>query len=297
MPHSQALNGEPPEWFNWALAQPCESGFVTVQGANIEWAAWGERGQPGILLMTGNGAHVGWWRAIAPFLAKDHRVAALSWSGMGQSDWREAYAPDLFQAEAVAVAEEAGLFEGDIRPAFVGHSFGGFITVTAAANIGQHLRGAIFVDARLRTRRSWGAAADVVPPYRIYATREEAIARFRLQPAQPQANRYLIDMLADEALCQTAGGWTWRADPDIRAKTELGEDLTGLIGMAQCPLAFVRGELSATVTDQIWEELKAVASPGTPFIEIPAAHHHVMADQPIALIATLRALLAAHFTE
>lgn len=279
------------------MAQPSNNGFVPVQGAEIEWAAWGERGRAGVLLLTGNGAHIGWWRVIAPFLAKDYRVAALSWSGMGQSDWRDAYTPDLFLAEALAVAEAAGLFEADCKPTVVGHSFGGFITVTAAARIGDRLRGAIFVDARLRTRRSWGAGADLVPPYRIYATREEAIARFQLQPAQPQTNRYLLDKLADEALCQTAGGWTWRADPDIRAKTELGKDLTGLIGEAGCPLAFVRGERSATVTDQIWDELKAVAGPGTPFVEIPAAHHHVMADQPIALIATLRALLASHLTE
>ncbi len=29
-----------------------------------------------------------------------------------------------------------------------------------------------------------------------------------------------------------------------------------------------------------------------PFVEIPQAHHHVMLDQPLALIAALRALLA-----
>jgi pimeloyl-ACP methyl ester carboxylesterase len=31
---------------------------------------------------------------------------------------------------------------------------------------------------------------------------------------------------------------------------------------------------------------------GTPLIPIPEAYHHVMADQPLALVAALRALLA-----
>jgi pimeloyl-ACP methyl ester carboxylesterase len=55
---------------------------------------------------------------------------------------------------------------------------------------------------------------------------------------------------------------------------------------------FIRGALSTTVSEEIWAEHRALAPAGTPFVVIPDAHHHVMIDQPIALIATLRALLA-----
>jgi hypothetical protein len=34
-----------------------------------------------------------------------------------------------------------------------------------------------------------------------------------------------------------------------------------------------------------------LAGPGAPRIEIPAARHHVMVDQPLALVSALRALL------
>jgi hypothetical protein len=33
------------------------------------------------LLLHGNGAHADWWSFIAPYLANNFRVAAMSWSG------------------------------------------------------------------------------------------------------------------------------------------------------------------------------------------------------------------------
>ena len=79
-----------PAWFDAAIAQAPERTMITVEGANIELLTWGEVGKPGLLLLHGNGAHADWWSFIAPFFAKDWRVAAISWSGMGGSDWRPA---------------------------------------------------------------------------------------------------------------------------------------------------------------------------------------------------------------
>lgn len=281
-----------PAWFLQALARPHEQGRIDVEGAGVEWLAWGERGRPGVLLTTGNGAHMGWWRWIAPYLAQDFRVAALSWSGMGGSDWRDAYAPELFVREAMAVARETGLFDGAVAPVMIGHSFGGILTALAAATVGDRLRGAMLIDARLRTRSVWGANAEPVPPRRTYVAREEMIARFRLQPRQPQRNRYILDLIAGEALEAADGGWRWCADPEIRHKTDLGSNLTGLIPRALCPLMFIRGELSTTLSEDIWAEHKTLAAPKTPFVVIPDAHHHIMIDQPIALVSAIRALLA-----
>jgi pimeloyl-ACP methyl ester carboxylesterase len=274
------------------MAQTAESGLLVVEGARIEWAAWGQRGNAGVLLVTGNGAHLGWWRPIAPFLATQYRVATLSWSGMGRSDWREAYSPGLFADEALSVAQTAGLFDGARKPVIVGHSFGGIVTMLGAIAQGDRLSGALLLDARLHTRAVWGADAEPAKPRRIYPSREEAIARFHLQPLQPERNRFILEALAEEALEAVEGGWRWRADPDIRRKTNLGDTLDNLIGRASCPLVFVRGDLTTTATDEVWAEHKQAAPPGTPFVEIPDAYHHVMIDQPIALAATLRALLA-----
>ena len=40
---------------------------VTVAGANIEYATWGEVGKPGIVLIHGSKVHLEWWRFTAPF--------------------------------------------------------------------------------------------------------------------------------------------------------------------------------------------------------------------------------------
>ena len=48
-----------------------------------------------LVFLHGNGAHADWWSFIAPFFAKDWRVAAISWAGMGGSGWREAYSAEV----------------------------------------------------------------------------------------------------------------------------------------------------------------------------------------------------------
>ena len=84
-----------PEWFNRVLAQSPQRLWPIVADVRIETLVWGREGAPGLLLLHGNGAHADWWSFIAPFLAQDFRVVAMSWSGMGGSDWRSAYSVDV----------------------------------------------------------------------------------------------------------------------------------------------------------------------------------------------------------
>src|SRR5579859_7133931 len=112
-----------PAWFEAALAKAPERSLVTVDGARIELLTWGKRGKPGLIFVHGNSAHADWWSFIAPFFADDFRVAALSLSGMGASDWRELYSFDLFAEEIFACAKAAGLYEAEAKPVYIGHSF------------------------------------------------------------------------------------------------------------------------------------------------------------------------------
>ena len=78
-----------PAWFGQATAEEPERTFIEVEGAKVELLAWGNRGKPGLMFLHGGAAHADWWSFIAPFFAKDYRVVASTFTGMGRSGWRE----------------------------------------------------------------------------------------------------------------------------------------------------------------------------------------------------------------
>ncbi|TNC10887.1 alpha/beta hydrolase [Methylobacterium terricola] len=282
-----------PDWFRDAVADRPRIGRVAVTGAGIETFVWGKSGRPGLMLLHGNGAHAGWWRFIAPFFAESHRVAALSWSGMGGSDWRETYDLDTFADEIGAAAESAGLFEAG-APVMVGHSFGCFPMLTEAGRAAGRWRGAVIVDPpifsperRAGRRREDGRFA----PHRIYPTLEEALGRFRFAPMQPCETLYIADLIARESLREVAGGWSWRFDPSLWARLAL-PDRAAMVREARCPLALVTGARSDLMRPADAAYVQGLLPPGSPRIDLPEAYHHVMVDQPLAFVAALRAPLA-----
>ncbi len=294
-----------PEWFERALAQAPERTRHEVQGAQIEALSWGQVGRPGLLLLHGNGAHADWYGFIAPLLADEYRVVALSWSGMGGSDWRTAYSLDLYVAEAFAVAEATGLFEGGTKPVFAGHSFGSFPTLACAARAGQRLRGIVAIDMPLHTpeelqaraarQRDDGARRERFAgarPVRVYPSEAEALARFRFAPPQGCANLFIADHIARTSLRRVRGaageaGWTWRFDPWLWRGYRMSNPARDLAA-ARCPVALVRGARSRLVQDAAFAYAQSLAPRGTAAISIADAEHHVMVDQPLELAAALR---------
>ncbi len=293
------LHGErppAPAWFDRALAHKPERSVIRAADADIELLAWGERGRPGLLLIHGGMAHADWWSFIAPFFAGDMRVAALSLSGMGGSSWRDRYALDLYQAEALAAAEAAGLFEAG-PPVVVGHSFGGGVTTYMARNAGERLRAAVVVDAGVRPpdKRWRGPPPGDNRPNRTSPTFEAALARFRLSPAQPCSELFILDHIGRASLRPVEGGWRWRFDPNIWDRMDRGqrEEQEQELAGARCPVAFVWGDRSRIMTADTVDYTRRHAPPGTPMFAIPEAEHHVLLDQPLALVSALRGLFSA----
>ena len=276
-----------PLWFQEAIAAPHVRERLMVEGAEVEWLAWGEPGQPGLLLLHGNGANADWWRFIAPYLAGTHRVVAISWSGMGESDHRPSYSADQYVREALAVAAVSGLGE---RFAVAGHSFGGMPTVLLAAHHPERIVQAIIIDTPLGDGRGPPRRPES-RPHRVYPTLAEALARFRWAPVQPSPNLFITDFIARTSLKQVDGGWTWKFDPWLWTRFEpMG--LEGVLGTISVPLAYVWGEQSVLAEDGLVQRVRTLLPAGSRFVGLPHTYHHVMADQPLALVATLRSLLA-----
>jgi pimeloyl-ACP methyl ester carboxylesterase len=308
------FNGEEPPapaWFQWAIAQEPERDFVESMGIKLEALSWGERGKPGLLLVHGNSAHAEWWSPLAPYLAKDFRVTSMSLAGMGNSDWRTTYRFQDFAADAEAVSRATGLYEGGRKPIYIGHSFGGGQVFYTAVRHPEQMHAAVLVDTGFggpppevlaeRQKRAELLANNPSPdrPTRVYPTLAAALARFRLMPPQPAENHYVLDFIARRSLKRVpmpdgGEGWSWKFDPNMWEKLDRSDGVMAIGGMPELkvPMIHLYGDKSRII------DRRKAGEPGfldghVPEIEIPDSHHHVMIDQPLALVAALRTLLAS----
>jgi pimeloyl-ACP methyl ester carboxylesterase len=301
------LAGDPPPapaWFLEATRTAPQSRFVTVAGVAIHYLEWGRRDCPGILLTHGNAAHAYWWSFIAPFLARDYHVGAMDLSGMGDSGWREpqgeagGYSMELFAQEQLAVCEDAGMFALDEPPVIVAHSFGGFVTMLTGGRHGDRLKGVVILDSPVNPPVRGGPASGSrkVHRHNIYPSLAAALARFRLMPPQPVENLFLMDWVARHSLKEVPGpdggpGFVWKFDPAIWQHFSIG-DTEALLKATRCRIAVFRGEHSVLMPPEVGVYIFNLLGRAAPVVEIPEARHHIMLDQPLALVAALRALLA-----
>ena len=275
----------PPEWFTQALSAPVAERVTVLDGVPVAYRMWGSSPNGrGIVLVHGGAAHSRWWDHIGPLLTVDRRVIAIDLSGHGDSGRRESYSFDGWAREILAVAADAGLD----APTVIGHSMGGVVTLRLAALFGSRIEGAVVIDSPVRNPAPEQHAAQdrrVFRELRVYPSREAAIARFRPVPDQPVLG-YIADHVAATSVRQVDGGWTWKWDPRVFVLEPPRAPLTRLA----CRVALFRAEhgiMSAEMSEIMYDRLGRVA----PLIEIPAAGHHIMLDQPIALAAALRTLL------
>ncbi len=297
----QALHGSRPPapvWFENAIADEPERTFVEVEGARVETLAWGERGKLGLVFLHGGAAHADWWSFVAPFFARERRVVAPSFTGMGRSDWREKYVFEQFVREAREAGRAAGAYEAG-PPIVVGHSFGGRVAMGLAGHFGEELQGAVMVDPPFFAKENLRPRSPPRPTRerRIQHSLAAVVARFRLAPPQTCDNLFILDFIARRSVSEIVDaegkrGWALSFDPHFWEKfTRI--DPTALITAARSPLALIRGEKSQLFHPEDAAHLLSLIPAGSPYVEIPEAEHHVMIDQPIAFVSALRALLEA----
>ncbi len=285
-----------PEWFEFAINAPSESGRVTVDGADIVYETWGEVGSPGIVLIHGSNAHLEWWRFTAPFLADRFRVTALDLSGNGDSDWRDRYSGRLFADEVWAVAEAAELGP---RPFVVGHSFGGFVALETGHYYGNHLGGILFMDfttAPPNDYVEWGMRAEregveTGRQLRVYPEKAQALGRFRLIPEQPGVHPALLSHMAEYGLKRVDGGWTWKFDPALFDHLEMGVEQRDKFAAMPCRSALMLGEKSEDEGAFYADHMLDITGGWLPSVTVPGTYHHLMFDAPVAVSTTIKALL------
>ena len=140
-----------PAWFDAALAQAPERTHLEVEGAEIEVLIWGERGQPGLLLLHGFTAHADWWSFIAPLLRQGRESSPFrcpAWAARaGATPTRSSSTPVKRSPWRMRPACSTR----PSPPILIGHSFGSFATRIVAHTLGTRLGG--IVAGRRRTGR------------------------------------------------------------------------------------------------------------------------------------------------
>jgi pimeloyl-ACP methyl ester carboxylesterase len=289
------LRSPAPDWFRWAVGCEKQSRWVTVDGCPIHYLYWPAASEAavrrGLLFVHGGGAHAEWWSFIAPYFMRQFNVAALDFSGMGDSGRRSEYPPETRAREMRAVIADAGLGE---KPFVVGHSYGGFMLMKFAAKFGSELGGAVIVDSPIRSPEEEAAHPTEPPRWgnkHIYPSFDAAMARFRLMPPQPCDNEFIVEYIGRHSIMPSDGGWTWKFDGRSIGARRFGDPFREYLLAVSCRSALIFGERSSIISRETASYMSMLMGPRAPIVEVPEAHHHVMLDQPLAFVATLRMLL------
>lgn len=281
------MSSDVPAWFADALVQSHDSREVVVDGARVAYRAWGKPGLPVAVLVHGGAAHAGWWDHVGPHLTAGHRIVAIDLTGHGDSDRRDVYSLESWADEVVAVAAA----ESGLPPVLLGHSMGGFVVLTAAQRHGDRVRGVAAIDSPVREMspeaREWVESGRRMPGTKTYADRATILDRFRTLPADDASLSYVRQHLAEGSIREVAGGWTWKFDPNIFLRSRMEPEE---LAEATCDVALIRGERGMATTD-ITDVVAQRLGRDVPVTVIRDAGHHIMLDQPIALIAVLQTLL------
>ena len=287
-------SNETPKWFLDALAQKPEIRTVKIKGSKISYNCWGEKNKPGLIFVHGGMAHADWWNFITPYFLKTHRVIAMNLGGMGDSEWRKEYSTETWGLEIEGVCKKEKLK----KPIIIGHSLGGMCGVYAASIMKKNLYGLVIVDTAILPPSDKPPKFDFkIRANKIYKSLKEIKSRFRLVPGQIDALEYIMDYIAEKSIKKNKGGWTWKFDPNymkifnsesfLERQAVYRNKLKGL----KCRVAILRGEKSVIFPGSSAKYMHELMDKKSPIINVPEAHHHIMVDQPMALISALRSLI------
>lgn len=247
---------------------------LVVGGATIRWDIVGDG--PDLVLVHGNGVNHSWWGPVVDALDGRYRLTFLDLSGHGDSDHRGQYEPSFWIDEVRAVMDAAGV----IDPIVIGHSMGGRVVVSLAAQDPNGIAGIMLFDTSIRPPNRYRDFRLVKrEPAPVYDTKKAAMARFRLKPEQPHPGPDIMLPLAERALKQTSDGWTWKYDP--RALAQFADaDIDAAARRVTVPMGFVYASGSVVVDDDLADYVVHSVPAPVRATRVEDAFHHVILDQP-----------------
>ena len=274
------------------IAADSTSHLIDANGVKLHYLDYGTAGHRPMLCIHGGAAHAHWYDYVAPGFTPDYHVYSMDLRGHGESAWADpkTYAWQTFAADVNALVEKLDLKDYVL----VGHSMGGMVSLVHAATHPERIGRLVVVDSvmlmpmeRVTRMRAFGKN-----PARAYATREELIARYRLEGGEKQmtAPEVLRRMAIYAARPNPDGTWQHKADRGVYA------NFTQIAGIplwekVKVPALVIRGGAhSPRFTPDIMAEIHARA-PQVQVAEVADTDHHVTLDNPHGFIEVVQKFL------
>lgn len=232
------------------------------------------------LLLHGLGTTGAVWRGVE----RELRVNGATTLAPDLPGHGTAPAPAAYDVEHLAVAVAAGI-PGRARVVVVGHSLGGYVALALASGAFGFMPAAVLsLGAKLNfsdADRARGAEI-ASKPVRWFATRADALARYRLVAGLPER------IAADEAWLERgviAGADGFRLATDPAAFAIAVPPFADLVARARCPVRIARGEHDAIVTRAEYTSL------GLEALDLPGLGHNAQVEDAPRIAALVRTLL------
>ena len=221
-------------------------------------------------------------------------------SGCGDSGRRDSYTQDLISTEIAGVCEDCGMFRAGVKPTLVGHSAGAQFAVRAASAFGERLLGVVAIDGLRYAELDRDPAVKALKgprfsgrPARVYASLEEAVARFRLIPTPlvPIENGFVIDYIARHSFRQTQAGWVAKFDPAQAATIGLALELRDTLKDLKCAAAAIYAEHTHLADGSAADAMTELNEGRVPVFVIPGSSHYPQIDSPFAFVAAIKGVV------
>ena len=250
----------------------------------------GGEGKPPMLFVHGGSAHAHWWDFIAPAFVADFHVLALDQRGHGESEWPKEwqYSSLDYVADLEQIIDHWGLG----APVLIGHSMGAHNVLVYASRNSKKLRAMIAIDTPPDYSRfavEFLRTYAVKPPRRFESI-EEAVRNFRVLPRETLAKKETLNHVAHHTYRRLEdGSWTHKLDRRTLSREPL--QVWDQLSQISCPALIVKVTKSPVLEINAARRMVATLPKGN-LEQIDDSYHHVMLDNPEALIAALRKFTA-----